>query len=125
MPMRNLVLATATIALGLGASVANALEEAGQAYITPMATYINPDGSINGDELEDGIKGGQLAVGYALEEHWNVELAAQRLSLDGENTGASLDQTGLVLNVLNVYNRAGRFAPYLIAGLGFVNDDAG
>ncbi len=125
MPMRTLIVATATVALGLSLSVANALEEAGQAYITPMATYINPDGSISGDELEDGIKGGQLAVGFALADRWNIELAAQRLTLDGKNTSASLDQTGIVLNVLNVYNRAGRFSPYLIGGVGFVNDDAG
>ena len=78
-----------------------------------------------GDELDDGLQGGQLAVGFALEEHWNLELALQRLTLEGKDTGADLDQTGLVVNLLNVYNRDGLFAPYLLAGIGFVNDDAG
>ncbi len=126
MPMRTLATAGAAVALGLSFSTANALEEAGQAYITPMATYINPDGNVNGDELEDGVRGGQLAIGFAIEEHWNVELAVQRLSLEGENDSANeIDQTGLILNVLNVYNRDGRFSPYLLGGIGFVNDDPG
>jgi OOP family OmpA-OmpF porin len=123
--MRTVTLATATVALGLSFSTAHALEQAGQAYITPMATYINPDGNVSGDELEDGVKGGTLAVGFALEDHWNVELALQSLSLDGETTSVSLDQTAVSLNVLNVYNRAGRFSPYLLGGVGIVNDDAG
>ncbi|MCK6370491.1 MAG: porin family protein, partial [Gammaproteobacteria bacterium] len=125
MPMRTAILATAGVAIGLSCSTALALEEVGQAYITPMATYINPDGSISGDELDDGVQGGQLAVGFALEEHWNLELALQRLELEGKNTSADLDQTGIVLNLLNVYNRAGRFSPYILGGVGFVNDDAG
>jgi OOP family OmpA-OmpF porin len=128
MPKRILTLATAAVALGFSVSAANAMEEAGQAYITPMATYIWPDGSLgsgSGKELDDGLEGGQLAVGYALEEHWNVELALQRWQLETEDGTADIDQTGLVANLLNVYNRAGRFSPYIIAGLGFVNDDAG
>lgn len=123
--MRTLTLATAAIALGLSFPAAQALEEVGQAYITPLATYINPDGRINGIKLDDGVQGGQLAAGFALEEHWNVELAIQRLTLDAEHGSDSIDQTGLIVNFLNVYNRAGRFSPYLIAGVGFVNDDAG
>ena len=122
MRIRTTTLAAAAVVLGLSYSAANALEEAGQAYITPMGTYIWPDGSVDGANLEDGLKGGQLAVGFALEDHWNVELALQRINLDGKNSNASVDQTGLVLNVLNVYNRAGRFSPYLIGGVGFVND---
>lgn len=39
--MRTVTLATAAVALGLSVPAANALEEVGQAYITPMATYIN------------------------------------------------------------------------------------
>jgi OOP family OmpA-OmpF porin len=123
--MRTLTLATAAIVLGVSGTLAHAEEQAGQAYITPMATYINPDGNIGGDDLEDGIKGGQLAIGYALEERWNVELAVQRLQLDTETSGADIEQTGIVVNVLNVWNRDNRFSPYLIAGLGYVNDDAG
>lgn len=123
MSVRASILTTTALALALGGGSAVALEEVGQAYITPMLTYIDPDGSVNGDDLDDGVRGGQLAIGYALEDHWNVELALQRLTLEGEDTSADLDQTGLVLNLLNVYNRSGRFAPYLLAGLGFVNDD--
>lgn len=125
MSMRTVALATVTVAIGLSLPAANALEDVGQAYITPMATYINPDGSLNGNELDDGVRGGQLAVGFALEEHWNVELALQRQTLEAKNSSDDIDQTGLILNVLNVYNRAGRFSPYILAGVGFVNDDAG
>jgi OOP family OmpA-OmpF porin len=122
--MRQLTVAAACLAVGLAQS-AQAREEPGQAYLTPMATYINPDGRVGGSDLEDGVKGGLVGVGYALEEHWNIELFLQRLSLENEAGSADLDQTGLALNLLNVYNRDGRFSPYLLGGVGFVNDDAG
>lgn len=132
MRMQPFALATATLALTLSGPAANALEEAGQAYITPMGTYIDPDsdrtltGDSYGDKVDSGIQGGQLAVGYALNERWNIEAALQRFSFDGENTsGSDIDQTGLMLNALNVYNRDGTFAPYWLAGLGWVNTDGG
>ncbi|MBM4195894.1 MAG: porin family protein [Gammaproteobacteria bacterium] len=121
---RNLTRAAAVLALGLS-SIAHGLEEPDQAYITPMGTWIDPDGSIAGDDLDSGLQGGQLAVGYALEDNWNIELAAQRLTLEAKDSDGEIDQTGLVLNLLNVYNRSGRFAPYWLAGIGYVNDDAG
>ena len=80
MPMRMTTVAVAAVVFGFGFSSANALEEVGQFYITPMATYIQPDGDIGDDEIEDGFKGGALAVGYALQDHWNMEVALSRTS---------------------------------------------
>ncbi len=122
MSTRRISAGLAALALALS-PLAHGLEQPGQAYITPMGTWIDPDGSLAGDDLESGLQGGQIAAGFALEDNWNLELAIQRLTLEAENSGAELDQTGIVLNLLNVYNRAGRFSPYWLAGVGFVNDD--
>jgi OOP family OmpA-OmpF porin len=115
---------TIVAAFGLGFSAAHAAQKIGQGYISLMGTYISPD-DVGGSDLEGGVRGGQLAFGLALEEHWDVELTVSRLDLDVEDSGTSFDQTGVGANLLNVYNRAGRWSPYVIAGLGFLNDDTG
>lgn len=120
MTIKNLTLTAAAVACVLGLSAANAREEPGQFYIAPLATYIDPDG--DGDE---GVEGGQLVGGYVLGDRWNVELALQMWSLESKSASsrASVDETGAVINVLNVYNRAGRFSPFLLAGVGYAHED--
>jgi hypothetical protein len=112
---------------------APAPEEVGQAYITPMATWTNLDGdrdkeTVDSDvtsenEFDDGFQGGQLGIGFALEEHWNMEIMLQQWDIEDNNSssGADAEQTGIVLNLLNLYNRDGMFSPYVLAGVG-VND---
>ncbi len=108
----------------LGHAVAQAAEEVGQAYIKGLATYIDPDNDRN---VDDGVVGGIGGFGYALSEHFNIELDFQSLSLDGEDGAAgggsfpNQDQTALSANLMNIYNREGRIAPYILAGLGVVN----
>lgn len=110
----------------LGHAVAQAAEEVGQAYIKGLATYIDPDSDRN---VDNGVVGGVGGFGYALSEHFNVELDFQSLRLDGEDGaegGGSFpnqDQTALSANLMNIYNRDGLFAPYVLAGLGVVNTE--
>jgi OOP family OmpA-OmpF porin len=124
--LRSKVLTVTAVgaSLLLGHAVAQAAEEVGQAYIKGLATYIDPDNDRN---VDDGVVGGIGGFGYALSEHFNIELDFQSLSLDGEDgaEGAgsfpNQDQTALSANLMNIYNRDGRFAPYILAGLGVVN----
>ena len=119
MSMRRIVLA---LALSVSWSAAYAIEEVGQGYITPLATYIDPDGKLDGSDIEDGVKGGQVAFGYGFAEHWSAELALGRIHLDSNATDNNVDQDNYLFNVLNIYNRGGRFAPYLIGGVGYVDN---
>ena len=127
--------AITTTALGasllLGSAVAQAAEEVGQAYLKGLGTYIIADDDRN---VEDEFAGGLVGFGYALSEHFNVEFDFQNLSLDGDGTfdggeGAvdypDQDQTAVNLNLINMYNRDGLFAPYILAGIGIVNTDIG
>ena len=127
--------AITTTALGasllLGNAVAQAAEEVGQAYLKGLGTYIIADDDRN---VDDEFAGGLVGFGYALSEHFNVEFDFQNLSLDGDGTfdggeGAvdypDQDQTAVNLNLMNIYNRDGLFAPYILAGIGIVNTDIG
>jgi OOP family OmpA-OmpF porin len=117
--MRRIILA---LALSVSWTAASAIEEVGQGYITPLATYIDPDGQLDGNDLESGFKGGQVAFGYGFAEHWSAELALGRIHLDSNSTDNNVDQDNYLFNVLNIYNRGGRFAPYLIGGVGYLDN---
>jgi len=117
----------------LGHAVAQAAEDVGQAYLKGMGSYISSDSDRHTD---DDIAGGLVGFGYALSEHFNVEFDLQALDLDGDGTfstdggeGSSpypdQDQTAMNLNLLNIYNRDGRFSPFILAGVGVVNTDIG
>jgi OOP family OmpA-OmpF porin len=112
---------TAAAALVLVAAAAPASDQPGQWYLNGMGTGIVADD----DRLvDDGVAGGELAIGYALSEHFNLELAGQILELDGDGpSGVDVDQTALSLNLMNIYNRSGLFSPYLLGGVGWVNSD--
>ena len=93
----------------------------GQWYLNGMGTGIVADD----DRLvDDDLAGGTLAIGYAMSEHFNLELAGQLLELDGDGpSGVDVDQTAVSLNLMNIYNRSGTFSPYLLGGVGWVNSD--
>jgi OOP family OmpA-OmpF porin len=105
-----------------GTSLAS--EQDGQWYLTGMGTYINPDSSRG---LDDGIAGGKIAFGRAVSERWNVELEVSYLDLDDRNefpgNGGDAELLGGALNGMFVWNRAGSFSPYLLAGVGALNVD--
>jgi OOP family OmpA-OmpF porin len=123
--------AITTTALGaallLGHTAAQAAEEVGQAYLKGLGTYISADSDRH---VDDEIAGGLVGFGYALSEHFNLELDFQKLNLkgdDGAEGGGKYpdqDQTAINLNLMNIYNRAGLFSPYILAGIGVVNTDS-
>lgn len=128
--------AIATTVLGasllLGHAVAQAAEEVGQAYLKGMGTYIFAD---EDRHVDDALAGGLVGFGYALSDNWNLEVDFQKLDLDGKGSfldggeGGSTspypdqEQTAINVNLLNLYNRSGTISPFLLLGLGVVNND--
>lgn len=112
------VLAMAAFAF-LPASNACADAEAKQGYFSVMGSYIDDDKDRN---VEDGIRGGQFGLGYAVNDAFNVEGQVSFASLSG---GAGLDQEhlGLGLDLQRVFRRAERFSPYLHLGVGYLTVD--
>jgi OOP family OmpA-OmpF porin len=96
-----------------------ASEQEGDWYAAGLAVYIDPDSDRN---LDNELAGGQLSVGKAFTEHLNFEIEADYLEVDGDG-GPGADLTGMAVNGMYVWNRAGRFSPYLLAGVGALNVD--
>jgi OOP family OmpA-OmpF porin len=110
-----------TTALLLGAQGLQAAEDVGQVYVKALGTYIDADSE---RLVDDEVAGGLIGFGYSLSEHFNVEFDMQKLNLDGDPNGnPDQDQTAVSLSLMNLYNRDGLFAPYLLAGVGVVNTD--
>jgi hypothetical protein len=79
----------------------------GQGYFTIMASYIDDDELA---AVDDGVTGGQLGFGRALHPNWNLE---GYLSLARPDGLPGQDQTGLGADLQFVFNRGGKFNPYL------------
>ncbi len=94
-------------------------DEPGDNYVSLVGSSIVAD-----DErlADDGFAGLQLALGRVIHEHWNIEGAVGFLNIDGDAAkgGIDQDQVYLSVNALNIYNRNGKFQPYLLGGLGYV-----
>jgi OOP family OmpA-OmpF porin len=97
-------------------------------YITPFGTYVLADS----DRRSDDGWGGGLAVGKPVHPNWNLELRTQYERLAGESGGpgrysnwsASLDAHWYFLGRAGVRHwRPDQVQPYLIAGIGAINDD--
>src|SRR5262245_58803234 len=96
-------------------------------YITPFGSYIWADSSRRSD---DGWGGG-LAVGKPINPSWNVELRGMYEELDAksngpgkyENWSVSLEGQWLFMGRqgFNMW-QAGSVQPYLVGGIGSIND---
>lgn len=114
-------LGSAALILILALQGVHAAEDVGRVYVKALGTYIDADS----DRLvDDEVAGGALGFGYSLSEHFNVEFDLQKLNMNGDpSSNPDQDQTAVNLNLMNIYNRSGLFAPYLLAGAGIVNTD--
>lgn len=114
--MRTLIcVVAATFIAFTGAENAFADAEAGQGYLSLIASYIDDD---KGRDVEDGIRGGQLGMGYAFEE-WNVEAVISAAAMNGNDQ----DHLGLGVDFQRVFLRDEKLSPYLLAGAGYFQID--
>jgi OOP family OmpA-OmpF porin len=110
------------LALLLAFSYSSVLADAqtGQKYFTAMASY--SDGDV--DRLvDDGVTGGEIGMGWAFHDSWNIEGYAGFFSLDGPAAQEHID-VGAKLQL--VFGRQNRLTPYLFVGASYleVNPDA-
>ncbi len=114
------LLAGACLCLGSMQALA---DEPGDTYISLMGSGVSADSE---RLVDDGLAGAQVAIGRALSKHWNIEGAFGFLNLSGDSDLGGIDQDQIYLNVnlLNIYNRDGRFKPYLLGGIGYVQTTA-
>ena len=112
---------TAGLMATMLATPVQASDEPGDKYISVMASGIKAD-----DErlVKDGFAGGELTIGRVFHEHWNIEGAFGFLDIDGDEGGIDQKQKFLNVNALNIYNRDGRFQPYILGGIGYVQTTA-
>jgi OOP family OmpA-OmpF porin len=118
------VVATVFVAIGAAGS-AFAGAEAGQSYFSAMGSYIDDDKARG---LEDSINGGQISLGYAFNEDWNIEGMLSAAIPESRNHNLTPDENhlGLGVDLQRVFRRSERFSPYLHIGIGyFVNDPSG
>ena len=106
------VVATAFAFVGMQDASAGA--EGGQGYFSIMGSYIDDNESRG---LEDGINGGQLGLGYAINDNWNVEamlsVALPKATLPG---AVNQEHTAIGVDLQRVFRRAENFSPYVHAG---------
>jgi OOP family OmpA-OmpF porin len=98
-----------------------AADEPGDKYVSVLISGIVAD---DDRSVKDGFGGGELTIGRIFHEHWNIEGTFGFLDLTGENGAPDQDQKYLNVNALNLYNRNGRFQPYLLGGIGYVQTTA-
>ena len=107
------------MAVAMFVGVGNALADAemGQGYYSIMGSYIDDD---NDKNIDDGFKGGQFGLGYAINEHLNLEGFISGANHDGF---PGQDHLGLGVDIQRVFLRSERFSPYLLLGAGYLKTD--
>lgn len=121
--MKRLTYAIASTVIALtiaGHGVANA--QSGPFSVSVMGSYIDDD---EDRAVDDGVHGGQLSLGYALNDAFNLEGQLSFASHDVAGNGQ--DHLGFGLDLQRIFRRDERFSPYLHAGVGYmaVNPDTG
>lgn len=112
---RYLLAGTSAVLMFVGAQAS--ADEVGESYIAPGAVFIDDDDDRAAD---DGLAGGQLTLGYAYAENWNIEFFGNTLGLDGFNPQ---DQLELGVNFLAVLDREAAFSPFFLAGASVVKTE--
>ena len=110
------------ILLGICCLVGTAAN-AGEWYVTPSIVYTNDDP----DRLaDDGINGGQIAVGWKMSDRWYFEGMTGYSSMGGYTTSAPVMRDDISIwegsvNALFSLGPETRLNPYLIGGIGFMS----
>jgi OOP family OmpA-OmpF porin len=114
---RITVILAALIGAVLSATSARAdADDVGKWYLNPMVQGVWVDDDRNADDHW----GGQIGIGKALGENWNIELNYGNSAHNGA-LGNDLKFEDVELNVLRVFYRdTARANPYLLGGLGWL-----
>ncbi len=110
------LMAVTLIAMALpGHALADAKE--GQVYLSVMGSHVDDDTDRG---IEDGINGGQISLGYAISDEWNIE---GMLSIANNNVGdlagvPDQDHRGVGVDLQRIFHHEAKFRPYIHVGIG-------
>ncbi len=83
-------------------------------YVSGLASYVDDDQDRN---VDDGLSGGQLAVGIPFGGAWHLELFALYNDFNADGFDNDQEQTGLGVGIIRWFNPGGQLSPYIgIAG---------
>ena len=96
-------------------------QDVGGYYFTPMGgvLYVDKDRPV---VSRDNAIGG-VAFGKHVSEAWSAEVLLNGSKLNGAGAAPNLTLWGGSLDLLRVFNRAGRFSPYIGVGAGAIEPD--
>lgn len=94
-------------------------DDVGDWYVAPGAVHFDDDPD---RAVDDGFAGGQIAIGKAISEHFNMEFFGNSVDLDGV---IDQDSQEFGLNFLGIANREASWTPFFLAGFSHVSDDIG
>jgi len=86
-------------------------------YIAPAAVYTDDDGDRG---IDDSVAGAQVSLGRAITEHISLEGLIGYSDIDGFPPQKHLE---LGVNALAFIDRNSTFAPYFLAGIGYLGTD--
>lgn len=106
------------------AASGHALAEAekGQSYLSVMGSYVDDDAERG---LKDEINGGQISLGYAISETFNIEAMVSFANYNEGDIPSVIDQDhrGYGIDLQRVFRRSAAFSPYLHIGIGSLRID--
>lgn len=100
----------------LVAAAGMALAEDGDKYAYVLGSYLEPDIAFN----QDNGAGVQIGLGYEVGTRLNIEAYLRSTRADGST---KFENTAVGGDLLLVFNRDGKFQPYLLGGVGIQRSD--
>lgn len=117
--MKKIGLSLATAAALALTGIAHAGSDPGSTYIAPSIQGVWVDGD---RDVSDGLGAG-LAFGYVASPNWNFELGLNGSGHDITGSSNRYDIKGIDINALRVFKRGDSVNPYLIGGIGLLEND--
>lgn len=115
--MNRLLLTLAIILVCLLACAPAASQEAGTRwYISGLGSYVDDDEDRNAD---DGLTGGQLALGIPFRRAWQIELFALYNEFNADGFDNDQEQTGLGVGVIRWFRPDTMLSPYVGVAAGY------
>ena len=105
-------------AVALSTSIALA-DDIGDWYVAPGAVHFDDDPD---RQVDDGFAGGQIVIGRAMSDHFNLEFFGNAVDLDGV---VDQDSQEFGMNLVGLADRNASWTPFFLAGLSHVSDDFG
>lgn len=114
MKKRNVAHVLTASAMLLVCAQAGAGEPDSRWYVAPSISFIGADD----DRQAKNHLGGQIGVGRAVSDSWNLEFSGVGDNLHTDDGANTFRQRGLLLDGLYFFNRNPGFAPYAVIGAG-------